>query len=254
MTPLSVVVITFNESENIARCLESVRPIADEIIVLDSGSEDDTLAIAKKYGATVKVHPFEGYVEQKNHALDCSTHPFVLSLDADEALDGKLVQEIQKVKENTIHRAYRINRCTNYCGTFIRHGSWYPDAKVWLFDKRIARWGGMNPHAEVRVDEGVSIGALNGDILHYSYQTLEEHVQQNNHYSTVAAQQYFKRGKRSGTFKLLFSPAWAFFHSFVIRAGFLDGFLGFVIARNIAHMTFMKYYKLRALHLGIKIR
>jgi glycosyltransferase involved in cell wall biosynthesis len=254
MTPLSVVVITFNESAHIARCLESVRSIADEVVVLDSGSTDDTVAIARSFGATVHTRPFEGYIEQKNHALGLATHPFILSLDADEALDASLAQSILNEKANPAFRAYRMNRCTNYCGRFIKHGSWYPDTKIRLFDKRYARWGGVNPHDKIILDQEVKTGWLHGDLLHYSYPTLESHIIQNNRFSSIAALSYFERGKKPGYGKMIFSPIWAFLQSYLFRRGFLDGFLGFVIAGNIAHATFMKYYKLKALYKGISIK
>lgn len=253
MAALSVVVITLNEAAQIGRCLDSVRAIADEIVILDSGSTDDTVKIAQECGATVHSSPFSGYIEQKNKALQYATHSMVLCLDADEALDETLISSIQTIKAHPEHRAYRMNRCTNYCGTFIRHGSWYPDSKIRLFDKRIAQWGGINPHDKVIVEQGVSVGTLKGDILHYSYRNMEEHILQNNRFSTIAARQYYQSGKKAGVLKLWLSPAWAFIHSFIVRGGFRDGFLGLVIARNIAHLTFMKYYKLIALQRGINV-
>ena len=127
MEKLSVVIITFNEEKNIARCLDSVKKVADEIIVLDSGSADKTVAIAKGKGAVVQVQPFREFTEQKNKAIEFASYHYVLSLDADEALDSKLEASILQAKENFTYIAYSLNRCTNYCGKFIRHGNWYPD-------------------------------------------------------------------------------------------------------------------------------
>lgn len=137
-----------------------------------------------------------------------------------------------------------MNRCSNYCGKFIRHGSWYPDTKIRLFDRRVAHWGGTNPHDKVVFLEKVQIEHLKGDILHYSYDTISQHVIQNNKLSTLAAESLYSKGRKTNLFNIIFRPYWAFFVSFIFRAGFLDGLLGFVIAIQIAHMTFLKHLKL----------
>lgn len=144
-----------------------------------------------------------------------------------------------------------MNRCTSYCGRFIRHGSWYPDRKLRLFDKRKARWTGEKIHEKVEI--AGTTGHLKGDILHYSYDRLDEHVSQNNKFSTLSAEAYFAKGKKSSWTKMLLNPFWAFFQGYILRAGFLDGFQGLVIAANVAHLTFMKYYKLYALQKGIPV-
>jgi glycosyltransferase involved in cell wall biosynthesis len=253
MDPLSVVIITFNEAGRIERCLESVRSVADEIIVLDSGSTDETVQIAEKRGAKTYYEPFAGYIEQKNKALTYASNRYVLSLDADEALSPELIESIRKAKAHFSFDVYSMNRCTSYCGKFIRHGSWYPDRKTRLFDKAKAHWGGVNPHDKVITADNCSLQFLQGDILHYSYDTLEEHIAQNNRFSSIAARAYFAKGKRARYWHFLLNPSWAFLHSYIVCRGFLDGFRGYVIARNIAHMTFMKYYKLMALQKGIAI-
>jgi glycosyltransferase involved in cell wall biosynthesis len=254
MMPLSVVIITFNEEKNIGRCLDSVKEVADEIVVVDSLSTDNTLAIAREKGAIVHLQPFLGYIEQKNKALSYATYDFVLCLDADEALDKTLENSINEVKDNCKAAGYTINRCTNYCGKFIRHGSWYPDKKLRLFNRAMGQWGGINPHDKVLLSPAVPTQHIKGDILHYSYNSLDEHISQNNRFSNISAETYFKKGKRSGWFKIIVNPVWAFVKCYFVRLGFLDGFLGFVIARNIAHLTFMKYYKLYALAKGIPVQ
>jgi glycosyltransferase involved in cell wall biosynthesis len=251
MEKLSVVIITFNEERNLGRCLDSVLRIADEIVVLDSFSTDGTLTIAGARGAKVYQESFAGYTEQKNRALALASFPFALSLDADEAIDQRLEAAILSAKAGGLQGAYTMNRCTNYCGKFIRHGSWYPDRKLRLFDRRQAKWTGFRIHE--RVDYTGTPIHLRGDILHYSYDALEEHVTQNNRFSTLSAQAYFEQGKRSSWFKMLVNPAWAFVGGYIFRLGFLDGFRGFVIAVNVAHLTFMKYYKLYALAKGIPV-
>lgn len=254
MDKLSAVIITFNEEKNIARCIDSIQRVADEIVLLDSFSADRTVDIAKSKGAVVYQQPFAGYIEQKNKALELATHRYVLCLDADEAIDAKLEQSILLARQHLNFAGYTMNRCTNYCGRFIRHGSWYPDRKLRLFDKTFARWGGINPHDKVSFLSPSTSQHLAGDILHFSFNSLEEHVTQNNRFSTIAAEAYFKVGRKSGWLKMLVNPSWSFFYSYVLRGGFLDGYYGWVIAKNIAHLTLMKYYKLYALRKRIPVR
>ncbi len=244
MEKLSIVIICFNEEHNIGRCIDSVKGIADEIVVLDSYSTDQTVRIAEEKGAIVKQQAFKGFIEKKNDALDLASHHYVLSLDADEALDETLRDSILKEKEKFSSVAYRMNRCTNYCGQFILHGSWYPDRKLRLFDKRIARWGGTNPHDRIELSRDTEIRHLKGDILHYAYMSIADHVAQNNKLSTMAAKALFEKGKRTRRLNIIVNPFWSFIQSFLIRAGFMDGFFGFVIAVQIAHMTFLKHSKL----------
>jgi glycosyltransferase involved in cell wall biosynthesis len=252
MEKLSVVIICYNEEKNISRCIDSVRDVADEILILDSNSTDQTVAIAESKGAIVKQEPFNGFIQKKNKAIELASYDFILSLDADEALDTLLAESVSKVKSGTSNRAYRMNRCTNYCGSFIRHGSWYPDRKIRLFDRRIARWGGLNPHDKIVLQEGIPVIQLKGDILHYSYHTISEHAIQNNKLSSLAAESLFATGKKTSIMNILVSPGWAFFQSYIIRAGFLDGLFGFAIAVQIAHMTFLKHIKLYLLYKSAK--
>ena len=244
MHPLTVVIITFNEEQNIERCIKSVKAVADEIIVLDSFSTDQTVNIAHSLGAVVHQEKFRGYIDQKNLAIQLASHNYVLSLDADEALDEKLAASVLKTKNDFSSRAYRMNRCTNYCGHFIRHGLWYPDPKIRLFDRRYARWAGMNPHDKIEVDNILSIGKLDGDILHYSFSTPDDLVWQNNRLSSISAASLYTRGRRSSWLKMLVRPAWAFINGYFFRLGFLDGFDGFTIAIHTSHQVFMKYSKL----------
>ncbi|HEY6064267.1 MAG TPA: glycosyltransferase family 2 protein [Chitinophagaceae bacterium] len=244
MHPLSAVIITFNEEQNIERCIRSVKEVADEIIVLDSFSTDRTVEIARTLGAIVHQEKFRGYIGQKNLAIQLASHNYVLSLDADEALDKKLAASILGVKNDFSCRAYRMNRCTNNCGHFIRHGLWYPDPKIRLFDRRCARWAGMNPHDKIEIGDNFSVGQLAGDILHYSFSTPDDLAWQNNRLSSIAAASLYARGHRSSWFKILIRPAWAFINGYFFRLGFLDGFDGFVIAVHTSHQVFMKYSKL----------
>ena len=241
---LSVVIITFNEEANIERCIKSVTAVADEIVVLDSFSTDDTVSIARSLGAHVYQEKFRGYIGQKNRVMQLASNDYLLSLDADEALDTQLTTSILEAKESLDFRAYYMSRCTNFCGRFIRHGLWYPDTKTRLFDRRCAVWGGMNPHDKIEVEKKFPLKKLKGDILHYSFSTPEDLIWQNNHLSSIAAKSLYDRGKRSNWYKMLVRPAWAFVNGYFFRLGFLDKFEGFTIAVHTSHQVFLKYSKL----------
>jgi glycosyltransferase involved in cell wall biosynthesis len=244
MQSLSVVIITFNEEQNIGRCIDSVKKVADEIIVLDSFSTDQTIEIAHSHGVLIFQEKFKGYIGQKNFAMQLASNNYILSLDADEALDDRLVASILEAKKSFVSRAYSMNRYTNFCGRFIRHGLWYPDKKIRLFDRRIAKWGGLNPHDKIEIQNGFAVEHLEGDILHYSFKTVEDHIWQNNRLSTIAAVSLYASGRRSSWFKMFVHPSWAFLNGYFFRRGFLDGFDGFTIAINTSHQVFLKYNKL----------
>jgi len=250
MQSLSVVIITYNEEYNIGRCINTVKKVADEIIVLDSYSTDNTVEIARSSGAIVHQEKFRGYIGQKNFAMQLASHNYILSLDADEALDDKLTASILEAKKTFPSRAYSMNRCTNFCSRFIRHGLWYPDKKIRLFDRRIAKWGGLNPHDKIELQNGFVVKFLQGNILHYSFNTVEDLIWQNNRLSSIAAVALYASGKRSSWFKMLVHPAWAFVNGYFFRRGFLDGFDGFTIAINTSHQVFLKYSKLYRLQLS----
>ncbi len=246
MRALSVVIITFNEERNLGRCLASVQGVADEVVVVDSFSTDGTEAIARQYGARFVQHPFAGHIAQKNWAITQASHAFVLSLDADEALDERLRTNILRAKSGTAD-GYTMNRMTNYCGSWIRHGGWYPDRKLRLWDSRQGQWTGIDPHDRFEMRSGSRIEHLVGDILHYSYYTLSDHHKQVEYFTTIAAKALAAKGKRASLVKLWLSPVAKFIGSYFLQLGFLDGGHGFTIARISAWATHLKYAKLRAL-------
>lgn len=247
MLKISAVIITYNEEKNIRRCLQSLQRVADDIVVVDSFSSDQTEAIVKELGARFISHPFQGHIEQKNWAITQAKYPHVLSLDADEALDSELESEIMKVKSNWQADAYRLKRLTNYCGKWIRHGLWYPDKKLRLWDSRKGAWGGQNPHDTFIMEAGCEIKELEGYLLHYSFYTFEQHLAQIRKFTDISSQAAFKRGKRSNWFKMIFSPSLKFIRAYFFRLGFLDGKEGWMIARWSAYATFLKYSKLKRL-------
>jgi glycosyltransferase involved in cell wall biosynthesis len=247
MPDISVVVITFNEEKNIERCLRSVEGIADEVVVVDSFSTDKTVAMCETMGARVVRHAFEGYTQQKNWAIAQARFSHVLSLDADEALSPGLAQSIRTVKDAWQCDGYEFNRLTNYCGTWIRHTDWYPDRKLRLWDRRKGSWQGDNPHDFFQLNPGGSTGFLKGDLYHYSYVTIRQHIEQLNHFTDITAREAFKKGRKAGYADLLLRPVWKFFKSYIFRLGFLDGYHGFVVCLVSAFATFVKYAKLRQL-------
>ena len=247
MNALSVVIITFNEEKNIKRCIESVACVADEVIVIDSFSNDRTVEIALALGAKVKQSPFNGYINQKNKAINEASNDYVLLLDADEFLSNELAASILKEKENFIYKAYSMKRCNIFRGSYIRHGLWYPDRKLRLFDKRFGNCGGLNPHDIIVMQEKTDVILLNGDLYHHTFEDVETYRRRNNEVSTVIAQSLFDAGIKKSRFKIIFSPLWSFINGYFLRLGFLEGYNGFIIAVLTAQQSFLKYQKLKQL-------
>jgi glycosyltransferase involved in cell wall biosynthesis len=245
MKKISATIITYNEEKNIERCLKSLQGIADEIVVVDSHSTDKTEEICKQYQVKFIKHAFEGHIEQKNYAITQVTYPYVLSLDADEALSPELKESILHVKNNWTADGYYFNRLTNYCGSWIKHCGWYPDKKLRLWDSRKGKWGGVNPHDKYILKEGSIQQYLKGDLLHYSFYTIAQHMDTINKFSDIAAKARFEQGKKTNTFLTYFSSKWKFLKTFIIQGGFRDGFHGYIISKNSAHSTFLKHVKLR---------
>ena len=244
---LSVVIITLNEERNIERCLRSVQPVADEIVVLDSGSSDNTRFICEKYHVKYYVQRFIRYDWQKNSAVHMATFDHILSLDADEALTAKLTESIAQVKNNWQHNGYYFNRITCFCGKWIRHGGWYPNRVTRLFNRRKASWSGR-VHERLKFNGFRDAGYLKGDLLHYSFYSLSHYHQKIERYTDIAAKDLFeKRNIRPGVYHFYVKPLYRFCYSFFIRGGFLDGYTGFHIARLTAAKLFLKFTKLKAM-------
>lgn len=244
MPAISAVIITYNEERNIERCIKSVLSVADEVLVVDSFSNDRTVAIASELGARVIQEEFRGYREQKNFAAASASFDCILSLDADEAISPELQQSILEIKETLHNRGYSMNRLTNYCGQWIRHSGWYPDVKIRLFDRNVSEWKGTNPHDRLEVAEGVPVRHLKGDILHYSYYTVEEHKAQIRKFTDISSRAHFENGKRAHWWNLAFNPVSKFMKNYIFRCGFLDGYYGWLICSYSAYATFLKYRKL----------
>ncbi|MFN8239655.1 MAG: glycosyltransferase family 2 protein [Bacteroidales bacterium] len=248
MPKISAVIITFNEEDYIGRCLESLADVADEIIVVDSFSTDRTREICEKHNVRFFLHAFEGYVEQKNHALGLASHSFILSLDADEALGNDLKKSILEVKDNPGHDGYTFNRLNNYCGKWIHHSRWYPDRQLRLFFREKGSWKGYNPHDKFRMNEGTRVKHLEGDLLHWNYASCEEHRQKMERFSSISAESYFRAGRKAWPFSGTIHMIWSFFRSYVLYLGFLDGYTCLVACSITARGSYLKYNKLRKLH------
>jgi glycosyltransferase involved in cell wall biosynthesis len=245
MPKISAVIITLNEEKNIERCIKSLEGVADEILIVDSFSTDRTEEICERYGVTFVQHKFEGYIEQKNWAASQAANNYVLSLDADEALSDELRESILQVKDDWQYDGYYFNRLTNYCGKWIKHTSWYPSRKLRLWDRRKGRWTGLNPHDKFLMVKGSSIKNLHGDLLHYSYYTISEQIQQINKFTDILSVAYYQQGFNANYRHIIFHPLWRFFRDYFIKLGFLDGFYGFVVSLNASFEVYLKYLKLK---------
>jgi glycosyltransferase involved in cell wall biosynthesis len=249
---ISCIIITYNEEKNIERCIKALQEVADEILVVDSFSTDKTKEICLKYNTRFVENKFEGYNEQKNFAVELATYKYILSVDADEVVSDRLKKSILEVKNNWKADGYYFNRLTNYCGHWIKHGGWYPDQKLRLFDSRKGTFGGINPHDKYIMQEDAKIQYIKGDLLHYSYYTIAEHINQVNKFTETSAKEAIKRGKKSSILKIIFSPIWKFIRDYFLRMGFLDGYYGFIISVISSHTTFIKYIKIYELEQNTK--
>ncbi len=245
MSSLTVILITKNEATNIRACLESVG-WADEIIVVDSGSTDATVAIAKTMGAHVYEHDWPGFGPQKNRALGYATKDWVLSLDADERVTPELRGEIEAVLRGGQFDSYLVSRLSNYCGRFMRHSGWYPDLLPRLFKRGSARFSDDLVHERLIVDGAA--GELRGMLLHYAFDDLEEVLRKVNQYSTAGAQMMQRRGRHTSLTGAVLRGMWSFVRTYVVRGGFLDGREGFMLAVSNAEGTYYRYLKLMLLN------
>lgn len=246
MPSISATIITHNEAANIARAIRSL-DFADEILVVDSGSTDDTVQIAAELGARTVSHPWEGYAAQKDFAVREAQHDWILSLDADEELSEEARAAIREWQQSTpAVGAYRFARRAQYLGRWILHSGWYPDWKIRLFHRSKARWAGEYVHESV-----VAVGpveTMQGEILHYTCDSLGDHRKRIEVYTDLAAKEMFERGGRAGFARCWLAPLWVFVNTYFFRLGVLDGVPGFWIAWMAARYVHRKFVKLAQLH------
>ncbi|MBZ5558910.1 MAG: glycosyltransferase family 2 protein [Acidobacteriia bacterium] len=242
MPRLSVTVITKNEAADIDAALTSVA-WADEIVVVDSHSTDDTVAIARRHTDRVVVRDWAGYIDQKNHAASLASHDWILSLDADERVTPELAAEItQLISSEPLAAGYRIPRVTWHLGRWIRTTDWYPDHQLRLYDRRRARWTGAYVHEAVTVDG--AIGHLRGQLQHYAFHDIADHLETIDRYSTFAARQMREAGRRGGLLQMIGHPPLAFLRNYLAHGGIRDGAPGFIISALNAYYVFLKFAKL----------
>jgi len=247
MIKISAVIITFNEERNIERCLRSLTGVADEIIVVDSNSTDNTEELCKPFNTRFLQHPFEGYMQQKKWAVVQAGSDYILSLDADEELSPELRESILQVKNDWKADGYTCNRLNNYIGKWIRYCGWYPDAKLRLWDRRKGTWSGINLHEKVQMVSNAHIGKLNGDLLHYSYYSIQQHLDQINKFTEIAAAEGITKGKKTSLLIATFKGIWKFKRDYIFKLGFLDGYYGFIICMLSGYAVFIKYIKMNEL-------
>ncbi len=242
MPKISACIISFNEEKKIEDCLKSLQGVADEIVVVDSLSTDRTLEIAARYTDRIYHQAFLGHIEQKNLAVEKARYDWILSLDCDERLSDELRQSILRQKDRLDDAdAWRMARKTFYVYRWLHH-CWYPDIKVRLFNRKTAHWGGTNPHDHV-VCEGGNIVRLEGDIHHYSFDSLSDHLKTIDHFTEIGAREMVRRNKRVHLWSPLSHASWTFIKLYVLKRGFLDGFAGLTVSVLSWMHVFVKYSK-----------
>ena len=247
MHKISAVIITLNEERNIARCLQSLQGVADEVVVVDSGSTDGTEEICKQFGAKFTHQQWLGYSGQKNFANTLAENDYILSIDADEVLSEELKASILAI--NFTADAYAFNRLTNYCGKkWIKHCGWYPDTKIRLWKKGKAEWNLSDLHETVLLPPNTKALHLNGDLLHYTYHSISDHILQLNKFTEISAQALFKKKGKISVLQVIYKPLWKFLNDYFIKLGLLDGYYGFVICSISAFAVFAKYAKTKFLY------
>ena len=239
------VVLTFNEEKNIARCLKSLHKVCDDIIVIDSYSTDKTELICNKLGSKFIQHEYVNHIEQKNYAISLVKSGYIFLLDADECMSDELEKRILDIKTSPEADAYLINRHNRYCGKWINHCGYYPDRKIRLWKKGMIEIKGTNPHEQVSPTPGATVKKITDNILHFPYDTVDEHITHIMKYATIAAKAKYQQGAKANfLIKVILNPMWKFFHKYIIQLGILDGYYGLVFCAIESSMNFFKYLKL----------
>lgn len=248
MDTLSVIIITFNEEKHIGKCLDSIKNVADEIIIVDSFSTDATLDICSNYQVKLHQNKFCDFSTQRNLAMSLASMSFLLFIDADEVLSEQLANEIVALKkEGFKNEVYTINRLTNFCGKWIKHGMWYPDKIQRLTKRGIGKWTG-EVHENLTFITNPTKGFIKGHLLHYSYDSVGQLVDKLEKYTNIQSRQMFRQNKNATWIKIYINPVWAFISGYFIKLGFLDGWQGIIIQYSIAYQTKRKYMKLKNLY------
>ena len=253
MVNISAVIITFNEEKRIGRCIDSVRKVADEVVVVDSFSKDRTREICLTKGVTFVEHPFTGFTAQKKFSVTQAAHHYILALDADEYLSPELEQSILQIKSNWTADAYDFNRLNSYAGKWIKSSGWYPDRKIRLWDRRKGNWAGGKVHETVVMQPGAKTATLKGDLLHEAYQNASQLIRKMQlQYADLYAEEHAFR-KAVTPFKIFYKTIAAFFKSYVLNGGIFDGYEGLLISGSNANGAFYKYAKLLERNRSLKL-
>lgn len=242
MAKISACIISYNEEDKIEDCLKSLEDVVDEIIVIDSLSTDRTLEITRKYTDKIFNQKFLGHIEQKNLAITKASHDWILSLDCDERLTDELKESILKVKDSLQDAdAYKVARRTFYIYRWLNY-CWYPDRKIRLFNKNTAYWAGTNPHDHVELS-GTNITVLKGDLLHYSFDSISEHIQTLDQFTEIGANEIIRKNKKVNVFSPWTHGLWTFLKLYLFKRGFMDGYAGLMVSTLSAMHAFVKYNK-----------
>lgn len=241
---LSILVMTYNEEDNIERCLKSVEGLGEEILVLDSFSTDNTIDIARSMGARIEQFPFDSYVQQKARMIQMADSNWVFSIDADEYLSLELKNSIIQARKEEKFDAYTCNRRNKIGNTWLRHGSWYPDRKIRFFDRRKVSIIGKDPHDVMQPIAGAKIGHLHGDLMHTGDENITSRYKTINAHSTRAAEALYSSGVKPAFGRMLWKPLLRFISSYILRLGFLDGYYGWIIAKSESHYVWLRESKL----------
>lgn len=248
MSKFSIVIVAKDSADKIGRLLDSLQGLSDDVIVCDTGSSDDTIAISERAGATVHCIPWEGYGKSKNKAIGFARHDWILSLDSDEKIDPVLyaqLQQWQPADERTVHQVLWKNF---FAGQWIRYSDWGRSWKNRLFHKHTVHWDDAIAHEDVTSDQPLQFVQFNGYLEHYTFKDIREYASKMVHSAMITAQKYHQKGKKANWFKLLFAPVFSFFKTYFLKLGFLDGYKGWVIAITTSYYTFIKYARLYELN------
>ena len=238
---ISAVIITKNEAHIIGNTLKSLAGLVDDIVIVDSGSTDDTLTICKQFNAKIIQSSWDGYGINKNKGIDAAKHNWILNIDADETIDAKLKQAMLDLSLKKEEEVFEIRFKNFFCKKWIRFGDWGFDKHIRLFNRNKVRWNGDSVHERLQFPEGGMVTRLKGSILHYTTHSREEFNNKTVSYAMLNAEKYFQQGKKANLFKQYFSPLFSFIQNYFFKLGFLDGREGFIIAKATARYTFLKY-------------
>jgi glycosyltransferase involved in cell wall biosynthesis len=244
---ISVVIIAKNEAHIIGHTLQSLRGLTDDIVVVDNGSTDNTSYICTKMGAVVLNETWQGYGTTKNIGIQAAKYNWILSLDADEAIDDTLKQAVKNINTAEEGHVYSLHFKNFFCGKWIRYGEWGTDRHIRLFNRKTVQWDAAAVHEQLMLPPNTTVITLPGNVLHYTVHSLQDYMEKTVRYARMNAAKYFAQGKKSNFIKLRISPAFSFVQNYILRLGFLDGWEGYLTAKTTAWYTFLKYAYLKEL-------